>query len=202
VVVSDREARQRYLGNARAGARPCGCSPRAEALLACKELPSWFPLDLGRAMSEIGEIRLRTGDLTGAEEAFLQANDAGHDPNPGLALLQLARGDVQAAAALIRDALDNPSQNGNFQTPPNSHLQRVGLLPAQVEITVAAGDLDAARTAVDELEQIAETYGVVAMRGIRSLGARHGPAGGRGGRCSPAELPAECGPVGRAGRTL
>jgi tetratricopeptide (TPR) repeat protein len=135
----------------------------AEALLACKELPSWFPLDLGRAMSEIGEIRLRTGDLTGAEEAFLQANDAGHDPNPGLALLQLTKGEVQAAAATIRDALDNPSQNGNFQTPPNSDLQRAGLLPAQVEITLAAGDVDAARAAADELEQIAGTYGVVAM---------------------------------------
>jgi class 3 adenylate cyclase/ATP/maltotriose-dependent transcriptional regulator MalT len=140
----------------------------AEALLACKELPAWFPLDLGRAMSEIGEIRLRTGDLAGAEEAFLQANDAGHDPNPGLALLQLAQGDVQAAAATIRDALDNPSQNGDFETPPNSDLQRASLLPAQVEIALAAGDVDAARAAAAELEQIAETYGVLAMRASAS----------------------------------
>ena len=136
----------------------------AEALLACKELPSWFPLDVGRAMSEIGEIRLRSGDLTRAEDAFLQANDAGHDPNPGLALLRLAQGDVQAAAATIRDALDNPSQKGSFEKPPNSDLQRASLLPAQVEITLAAGDVDAARAAADELERIAETYGVVAMR--------------------------------------
>jgi class 3 adenylate cyclase len=136
----------------------------AEAMLACKELPSWFPLDVGRAMSEIGEIRLRSGDLTGAEDAFLQANDAGHDPNPGLALLRLAQGDVQAAAATIGDALDNPSQRGSFEKPPNSDLQRAGLLPAQVEITLAAGDVDAARAAVGELERIAETYEVVAMR--------------------------------------
>jgi class 3 adenylate cyclase len=136
----------------------------AEALLACKELPSWFSLDIGRAMAEIGEIRLRSGDLVGAEEAFLQANDAGHDPNPGLALLQLAQGDVQAAAATIRDVLDNPWQGGSFEAPPNSDLQRAGLLPAQVEISLAAGDLDAARTAAVELEQIAETYGVLAMR--------------------------------------
>jgi class 3 adenylate cyclase len=136
----------------------------AEALLACKELPSWFPLDLGRAMSEIGEIRLRSGDLTGAEDAFLQANDAGHDPNPGLALLRLAQGDVQAAAATIRDALDNPSQGGSFEAPPNSDLQRARLLPARVEIALAAGDVDAARAAAGELEGIAETYGVLAMR--------------------------------------
>ena len=135
----------------------------AEALLACKELPSWFPLDLGRALSEIGEIRLRTGDLEGAEEAFLQANDAGHDPNPGLALLQLAEGDVQAAAATIRDALDNP-QAGSFEAPPNSDLQRASLLPAQVEISLAAGDLDAAHAGAVDLDQIAETTGVAAMR--------------------------------------
>ena len=135
----------------------------AEALLACKELPSWFPLDLGRALSEIGEIRLRTGDLAGAEEAFLQANDAGHDPNPGLGLLQLAKGDVQAAVATIRDALDNP-QGGSFETPPNSDLQRASLLPAQVEIGLAVEDLDSAGAAAAELERIAETCGVAAMQ--------------------------------------
>ena len=134
----------------------------AEALLACQELPSWFPLDLGRALSEIGEIRLRSGDLAGAEEAFLQANDAGHDPNPGLALLQLAKGDLQAAAATIGDALANP-RGGSFETPPNSDLQRAGLLPAQVEIGLAAGDLDTARVGATELERIAETCGVAAM---------------------------------------
>ena len=99
----------------------------------------------------------------GAEEAFLQANDAGHDPNPGLALLQLAEGDVQAAAATIRDALDNP-QAGSFETPPNSDLQRASLLPAQVEISLATGDLDAARAGAVDLDQIAETTGVAAMR--------------------------------------
>jgi tetratricopeptide (TPR) repeat protein len=135
----------------------------AEALLACKELPAWFPLDLGQAMAEIGEIRLRSGDLAGAEEAFLQANDAGHDPNPGLALLLLAKGDLQAAATTLRDALDNP-RGGSFETPPGSDLQRANLLPAQVEISLAVGDLDSARAAADELEQIAETCGVAAMR--------------------------------------
>jgi tetratricopeptide (TPR) repeat protein len=136
----------------------------AEALLACRELPSWFPLDLGRAMSEIGEIRLHSGDLAGAEEAFLQANDAGHDPNPGLALLQLAKGDLQAAATTIREVLDNPSPSGSFEAPPNTDLQRASLLPAQVEISLAAGDLDTARAAAVELERIADTFGVAAMR--------------------------------------
>jgi class 3 adenylate cyclase len=136
----------------------------AEALLACQELPSWFPLDLGRALSEIGEIRLRSGDWAGAEEAFLQANDAGHDPNPGLALLQLARGDGRAAAATIQDALDNSAHRGSFEAPPNSDLQRANLLPAQVEISVVVGDLDTAGVAASELERIAETCGVAAMR--------------------------------------
>jgi class 3 adenylate cyclase len=135
-----------------------------QALLACKELPSWSPLDVGRALYEIGEIRLRTGDLAGAEDAFLQANEAGHDPNPGLALLRLAQRDVQAAAATIRDAIDNPAQGPSFEALPNSELQRAALLPAQVEISVAAGDLDVARAAAEELERIAETYGTMALR--------------------------------------
>jgi hypothetical protein len=56
----------------------------AEALLAYQELPSWFPLDLGRAMSEIGEIRLRSGDLAGAEDAFLlrSSRSSGADVSP------------------------------------------------------------------------------------------------------------------------
>jgi class 3 adenylate cyclase len=136
----------------------------AQALLAVQELPAWFPLSVGHAMAAIGEIRMRSGDLDGAEEAFLRANEAGHDPNPGLALLQLARGDAGEAAATIADALDNPSQQPSMEAPPNSGLQRASLLPAQVEISLAAGDLETARAALTDLEAIAATYGSVALR--------------------------------------
>jgi class 3 adenylate cyclase len=136
----------------------------AQALLAVQELAAWFPLSIGEAMAAIGEIRLRSGDLAGAEDAFLQANEAGHDPNPGLALLQLARGEVGAAAATIADALANPSQRPSLEAPPNSDLQRAALLPAQTEIALAAGDVATAATAVEELERIAATYRIVAMR--------------------------------------
>lgn len=42
-------------------------------------------------MYEIGEIRLRTGDLAGAEEAFRRADEFVRRPEPGLSLLHLAR---------------------------------------------------------------------------------------------------------------
>jgi class 3 adenylate cyclase/ATP/maltotriose-dependent transcriptional regulator MalT len=138
----------------------------AQALLAVQELPAWFPLSVGHAMAAIGEIRMRGGDLDGAEEAFLRANEAGHDPNPGLALLQLARGDAGEAAATIADALHNPSQQPSMEAPPNSGLQRASLLPAQVEISLAAGDPETARTALTDLEAIAATYGSVALRAV------------------------------------
>jgi class 3 adenylate cyclase len=135
-----------------------------QALLATRELSAYFPTGLGRAFTEIGEIRMRAGDLAGAEEAFLQAHEAGGDPQPGLALLRLARGDVAAAAAAIRDALENPSQEPTWDAPPNSRLQRTLLLPAQVEIAVAAGDLDTARAAADELESLIDAFPTDAMR--------------------------------------
>ena len=46
----------------------------------------------------------------GAEEAFRAAHEAGWDPQPGLALVHLAQGDVALAAASIRDALDAPAE--------------------------------------------------------------------------------------------
>jgi class 3 adenylate cyclase len=136
----------------------------AQALLASKELAAWFPSDIGKALEAVGDIRLRSGDLDGAQDAYLKANDLGHEPNPGLALLQLAQGDTQAALATISDALDNPSQTPDFEAPPNSELQRAGLLPAKVEISLAAGDVDGARAAADDLDDVASRYGSLAMR--------------------------------------
>jgi class 3 adenylate cyclase len=135
-----------------------------QALLAAKELPSWFPMNVGWAMYEIGEIRMRTGDVRGAEEAFQQSHEAGHDPQPGLALLHLGRGEVEAATIGIRQALESPSQEPSFEAPPNSELQRAFFLPAQVEIALAGGDRETAARAAEELERLAATYGSPALR--------------------------------------
>jgi len=129
-----------------------------EALLACEELRPYLRRELGWPLTELGRIRLRRGDVQGAEEAFLAAHRAGWDPQPGLALVHLARGDVALAAASIRDALDHPSNVPSKEWPPNTELRRAPLLEAQVEIAVAAGDLDRARAAADELARVAALF--------------------------------------------
>ena len=83
--------------------------PRPRRSTACDELRPYLRRELGWPLSELGRIRLHTGDVAGAEEALLAAHQAGWDPQPGLALVLLAQGDVADAAASIRDALDHPS---------------------------------------------------------------------------------------------
>ena len=129
-----------------------------EALLACEELRPYLRRELGWPLSELGRIRLRKGDIKGAEEALLAAHHAGWDPQPGLALVRLAQGDVATAAASIRDALERPMRAPSKERPPNSGLQRAPLLEAQVEIEIAAGDIDRARSAADELQVVAARF--------------------------------------------
>ena len=129
-----------------------------EALAACEELRPYVRREMGWPLSELGRIRLRKGDIEGAEEALLAAERAGWDPQPGLALVRLAQGDVAAAAAFIRDALERPSRVPSKELPPHTALQRAPLLEARVEIEIAAGNVAGARSAADELELIAERF--------------------------------------------
>jgi tetratricopeptide (TPR) repeat protein len=129
-----------------------------EALVACEELSPYLRREMGWPLSELGRIRLRKGDIDGAEEALLAAQRVGWEPQPGLALVRLARGELAAAAADIRDALERPSRVPSKELPPDTALQRAPLLDAQVEIEVAGGDLGRARAAADELERVAARF--------------------------------------------
>jgi tetratricopeptide (TPR) repeat protein len=129
-----------------------------EALTACEELSPYLRREMGWPLSELGRIRLRKGDIEGAEEALLAAHRVGWEAQPGLALVRLAQGDVAAAAASIRAALDHPSRVPSKELPPDTDLQRAPVLEAQVEIEIAAGDLDRARAAADELERVAARF--------------------------------------------
>jgi len=144
-----------------------------EALGACEELRPYLRRELGWPLTELGRIRQRRGDLDGAEEAFLAAHEGGWDPQPGLALLQLERGDVAAAASGIRAALEHPSTVPSKELPPNTDLRRAPLLDAAVAIEVAAGELERARRAADELSRIADTFESKALVASAAL------AGGR-----------------------
>src|SRR5207244_9252731 len=76
-----------------------------EALRAAQELRGFYNIAAGEAFYEIGEIRLRMGDLQRAEEVLRQAHELGREPVPGLALLRLAEGKIDAARGLIDRAV-------------------------------------------------------------------------------------------------
>lgn len=140
-----------------------------EALHACEELRPWMRREFGWPLTELGTIRLRRGDLAGAEEAFRAASTNGWEPQPGLALLRFARGEVTAAMAMIRDALERPMDIPWKERPPVGGLTRVPLLEAWVPIAIAAADLPSAVTAAAELEELADTYGRTALRAVADL---------------------------------
>jgi tetratricopeptide (TPR) repeat protein len=129
-----------------------------EALVACEELSPYLRREMGWPLTELGRIRLRRGDIGGAEEALVAAHRVGWEPQPGLALVHLARGELPAAASAIREALERPSRVPSKELPPDSDLQRAPLLDAQVEIEIAGGDLERARAAADELERVAARF--------------------------------------------
>jgi len=121
---------------------------------ACAGMEAIELVHVGLALSEIGEVRLRIGDLDGAAEAFAKATENAAPPQPGTALLLLARGDTAGAAASIGGALAEAGWN---------NLARARLLPAQVEIALADDDMDTARSAVTELDELAAVFASPAM---------------------------------------
>jgi class 3 adenylate cyclase len=132
-----------------------------EARGAFEELRGFIAEYAAEAMYVIGETRLGRGDLVEAKDAFRQAHELGREPNPGLALLRLAEGDVAAAAAAIKRGLAGAHQP----------LPRARLLPAQVTIALAAGDRATASAAATELESISSTYATAALK-ARARSAR------------------------------
>jgi class 3 adenylate cyclase len=134
-----------------------------EALASIEELHGVDAHTPGLAFRELGEVRMKRGDLAGAEEAFRQAHEAGVQPQPGLALLRLAQDKPEAALSLIKRTLEEQEQG--------ERIQRTRLLPALVTIALEAGDRESARSAADELEAAGEDYGTSAFRAT-AAGAR------------------------------
>ena len=129
-----------------------------QALAACEELRPYLRREFGWPLMELGRIRLRRGDIEGAEEAFRAAHEIGWDPQPGLALVHLAKGDIALAADSIRDALEHPLSIPSKELPPHTELRQAPLFEAQAEIAVAAGDLALAQSAAGELARIAASF--------------------------------------------
>ncbi len=117
----------------------------ATADAACRRLADPPHPALGLAHYQQGELHRLRGAFDEAEASYRRANHAGYQPVPGLALLGLVRGDAGAAATTIKRALHERSA---------AH-KRTALLAAAVDIFRATGDVDAARSAADELAAIA-----------------------------------------------
>jgi class 3 adenylate cyclase len=135
-----------------------GSYPEAEreARVASEELERYHLLDaVGLAHYEVGEVRLHMGDLDAAEKAFMRAYEYGRDPQPGLALLMLARGDADGAAKAIAASLAKRDDDDGTTT---NVLRRARLLPAQATIALADDDVETARAAAEELGRIAGEY--------------------------------------------
>lgn len=125
-----------------------------DARVASVELERFHLLNgLGYASYEIGEVRRRMGDLDAAEEAFTRAYEYGHPAQPGFSLLMMDRGELDEADRSIAGALAPTRSDGDGDL-----LNRGHLLPAQIEIALARDDLETARHAIAELEQIEQTY--------------------------------------------
>jgi DNA-binding NarL/FixJ family response regulator len=135
----------------------------AEAQRACERLSQPPQPQLGMALYQRAELHRLRGEFTQAEQAYRQAGEQRRRPEPGLALLRLAQGRVDAAAAAIRRPADEA----------RDQVSRSRMLPAYVEIMLAAGDVAAARAAADELSKTATDMDVPFLRGVaaRAQGA-------------------------------
>lgn len=117
--------------------------------------PASLPL-VAMGYRELAEISLRRGDLERAEAACRDCVGVGFEPQPVLALLLMAQGDVAGAYA----SLERAFADGH----PWHRENRVNLLPAMVSVALAARRCDGARTALEELEALARVLDTPAPR--------------------------------------
>ena len=153
----------------------------AEAGRACERAQQSVRRPPGAAVDRQAEIYRLRGESARAEEAFREASQLGYEPQPGLALLRLAQGHTDAASAALRRLLLGT-------TDP---LQRASLLPAYLEILLAAGDVQSARLACQELQALANSFDTDVLRAVAAQGSG-AVALGHG------DAPAAIGPLRRA----
>jgi DNA-binding CsgD family transcriptional regulator len=110
----------------------------------------------GAAFYQLAELHRLRGSFAAAEDAYRQASRWVPDPQPGLALLRMAQGNVDAAAAMLRPVLDEAV----------GFVVRPRLLAAHVDVMIAAGAAAAARASADELRSIADGVGAPLLRAM------------------------------------
>ncbi len=144
-----------------------------EVRRACERLSIPPQPQLGAAFYQRGELHRVRGEFAKAEEAYREADQRGRIPEPGLALLRLTQGRLDSAVAAIRRAAEEAHVAAICTTPEDvpraagdDPVARSRVLPGFTEIMLAAGDLDAARAASEELSQIAADANLPLLRGL------------------------------------
>ena len=123
-----------------------------EARRACQRLAG-HPA-IGEAYYQAAEVHRLRGEYSEADAAYRAASEWGREPQPGLALLRLAQGQINAAVATIRRVIDEA----------RSFNVRASVLGACAEILLAANDVVAARLVADELGALADGHPAPLLR--------------------------------------
>ncbi|MGZ5388550.1 MAG: LuxR C-terminal-related transcriptional regulator [Aeromicrobium sp.] len=110
----------------------------------------------GAAYCLLGDVHRLRGDFAQAEESYRQASRQGCEPQPGVALLRLAEGKIDAAASTIRRVVEETQDQ----------VGRAKVLSAFVEIMVASEDLAAARSGAADLSDIAQAFNAPLLRAV------------------------------------
>lgn len=129
-----------------------------EVRQACAHLsePAADPV-LGMAMYQRAELLRLRGQFALAEESYRQAGERGHSVQPGLALLRLAQRRIDDAVAAIRRVVEDAE---------GDPVGRSRVLAAFVEIMLASGDVEAARSGADELDELGGSFDSTYLRAV------------------------------------
>jgi ATP/maltotriose-dependent transcriptional regulator MalT len=125
-----------------------------EARRACEELAGSHVANSGAAHAEVGDICRRLGELDRAEVAFGTAQQLSGKPCGALALLRLAQGRTAQALKIATGCLPDTT----------NRLARAAVLPILIHVAVAANELDTARDALAELDDIATAFGTTVLQ--------------------------------------
>lgn len=121
----------------------------------------------GRAFYQRAELHRLRGQFELAEEMYREAGRRGTEPQPGLSLLRLAQGNVDAAKTAMRRVA---GETGHRQGP-GSGTDRLTVLRACVEVMIATGEVESAKAAAVELEELAAELDSLLLKASSSQAA-------------------------------